>query len=136
MIAAAVSSPRWLVTSAAQSYSNLGNVYARQGQWTDSVAAYQQALEKNPKILEAWLGLAVALEQVNRWPEAEFAYQNAVRLSPDSARAHFFYSRFRNIAAGPQKPNRASAGPRVGPGGTGVAMNENFSGSNSPVSRC
>lgn len=94
LIAAAVSYPRWLVSSAAQSYSNLGNVYARQGQWTESVGAYQEALDRNPKILEAWLGLGVALEQVNRWPEAEIAYQNALRLSPDSPRAHFFYSRF------------------------------------------
>ena len=54
---------------------------ARQGVWRDSLALWSDTLRKNPASRNAALGLAEALRDARRLPEAEAACRRAVELS-------------------------------------------------------
>jgi tetratricopeptide (TPR) repeat protein len=54
-----------------------GNLLERQTKYTDAVAAYKQALERDAKLQRAGLSLAGALSKLGRFDEAEGAIQAA-----------------------------------------------------------
>lgn len=59
------------------------------GQVADAVAVLQALVEQFPDSLEAWFTLGQAQGMLERQPQAEFAFLQAVRLRPDMPEAHF-----------------------------------------------
>jgi Flp pilus assembly protein TadD len=52
-----------------------------------AVVRYDQALEKGYRNPDAWAGKGVALQQLERYPDALEAYDHALSLKPDHALA-------------------------------------------------
>jgi len=59
-----------------------------QGQYNDSVNFYQEALEKNPKSLDAALGATLPLLAQQRWQEAAKYAQQVLASSPNQYTAY------------------------------------------------
>lgn len=64
------------ITTAAQGYYNLGNIYFQQSLYVEAVAAYQQALLRNPLDQDARYNLELALRQLQPSPPPD-QQQNA-----------------------------------------------------------
>jgi tetratricopeptide (TPR) repeat protein len=67
-------------------WMGMGNLALGQGGVDDAIQDFSHALELQPSA-EGYLGLGRALAQANRRPEALAAYQQALKLDPDSAEA-------------------------------------------------
>lgn len=66
----------------------LGGLYQEQGRWQEARELWERLLEKHPTIVEAHLGLALALERSGSLPEASNAYLRAMDLAPDRPEAY------------------------------------------------
>lgn len=93
VIAAGIGFPRWRQPSFAQSYEKLGNAWARERNWPEAIASYQQSLERNPREVGALTGLGLAYEATNRFAEARGAFEAAVAAGPNNAIAHYLLGR-------------------------------------------
>ena len=71
-------------------YLELGNLRIEQGQWQEAVRLFKMALElqnyERPPT-ELWLALGQAYQAGGDREEAEAAYQNALKINPDSPEA-------------------------------------------------
>jgi tetratricopeptide (TPR) repeat protein len=67
-------------------WMGMGNLALDHGEVDDAIRDFSRALELQPS-LEEYLSLGRALAQANRRPEALAAYQQALKLAPDSADA-------------------------------------------------
>lgn len=67
----------------AQAQFELGNTYARGGQWDQALAAYQKAIELDPNYQSAYANLGVVYYQLEQLDLAESQYQKALELNPD-----------------------------------------------------
>ena len=74
-------------------YFALGNVYARQPQWTQAQQAYFQAYQLQPDNADYAYNLAVALEHIGQTKIALGYYRKAVALSSAKGHASFDASR-------------------------------------------
>jgi tetratricopeptide (TPR) repeat protein/serine/threonine protein kinase len=72
----------------ATAYFNLGNVLEKTGNLAESIAAYQQALQLQPKFAEALTNLAVALQAKGDWRAALAATRKAIASNPSYPEAH------------------------------------------------
>ncbi|MEL6765172.1 MAG: tetratricopeptide repeat protein, partial [Cyanobacteria bacterium J06607_6] len=70
------------------SYVNLGTALRLQGQFSEAIAAYQQALRLNPNFAEAQNNLGNALKEQGKFSEAIAAYRQALQLNPSYVVAH------------------------------------------------
>ncbi len=66
----------------------LGGLYQEQGSWQEARELWERLLEKHPSIVEAHLGLALALERSGSLPESANAYLRAMDLAPDRPEAY------------------------------------------------
>ncbi len=66
----------------------LGRVERLLGRPEDAARDFERAIGERPSSVEAWLGLAGALEQLGRTAEAERAFRRAVELQPGWWGAH------------------------------------------------
>jgi len=73
--------------------NNLANSDYALGDYAAAETHYRRAIQVAPDFVEAHEGLAGALEQQNRIPEARAQYEHALRLNPASANAHYYYAR-------------------------------------------
>jgi Flp pilus assembly protein TadD/TolB-like protein len=64
-----------------EAWNNLGAVEARRGRYTEAVEAFEQALAGDPADPEFAFNLAVCLDQLKRFEEAEHHFQEAARLN-------------------------------------------------------
>jgi len=71
----------------ATAHFNLANGLAGQGHWTEAEEEYRKAVIVNPSYANAYFGLGVALNQLEREDEAEDALKAALRIKPDLAQA-------------------------------------------------
>ncbi len=69
-------------------HNNLGNALREDGQITQAMAHYQEALRLKPDYAEAHNNLGIALEKMRQTPEAMSEYETALRLKPDYPEAH------------------------------------------------
>lgn len=60
----------------------LGRLYYSSGQYGDSIAEFQKALEITPKSADSFIGLGKAFAKTNRSAEAESSYRQAIELDP------------------------------------------------------
>ncbi|MEJ2009086.1 MAG: tetratricopeptide repeat protein [Acidobacteriota bacterium] len=67
----------------------LGRILFRKGQPREAVPYFQAALRASPKYKDALIGLGQAELQINQPQKALEPLQTAVKLYPDSSRAHF-----------------------------------------------
>jgi Flp pilus assembly protein TadD len=54
-------------------------------EYEQALIQYQHAIQENPRDVEAWNGLASALESLKRYDEAIDAYTHAIELAPNDA---------------------------------------------------
>ena len=71
-----------------------GRQAARAGRYGQAVGFFEKALESNPDVVNAALGLARALTAEKRRQEAETVYRQALERFPDEARVPFGYGNF------------------------------------------
>ena len=71
------------------------NKLAAEGLWKEAYYRWQKALPPNGSSAALHNNLAVALESLNRLPEAEQEYQLALKLAPDNSIIKGNYDRFR-----------------------------------------
>jgi tetratricopeptide (TPR) repeat protein len=64
-----------------------GNFLARTGRREEAVAAYREAVRKEPGNIAAWNNLGCALGELGRRTEAAAAFEETLRLKPDHASA-------------------------------------------------
>lgn len=67
----------------AEDYLNLSLNYYRSGQFTEAIAAAQEALRMNPQFAEAYNNIAASYQSMSRWDEGIAAARQALRLKPD-----------------------------------------------------
>ncbi len=79
--------------SAARTYFNQGQEYAKKQNWYLAVQAYQQAVRLDPKFLDAWNNLGHALRKTKAYDKALEAYKRALEIKPDFADAHEYLGR-------------------------------------------
>lgn len=60
---------------------NLGKKYYRQNSFGLAEQHFRRAVEKGPKSLEAWIGLAASYDKLRRFDLADRAYAQAIRLA-------------------------------------------------------
>jgi tetratricopeptide (TPR) repeat protein len=70
-------------------YNNLGAVLERQGNLTEAIACYQEALHIKPDLAEAHDNLGRVLVSQGRMEEAQAHLLRALELSPKMASAHY-----------------------------------------------
>jgi len=69
-------------------HGNLGYALLQQGNASEAITQYEQALRLRPDYAEAHNNLGNALLQQGKVPEAIMQYEQALRLRPDYAEAH------------------------------------------------
>lgn len=68
---------------------NLGNTLYQLGRVQGAIERYRQALEIDPRYVEAWNDLGNALADIGHREEAVDALQRALQLHPQYADAHY-----------------------------------------------
>ena len=84
----------------AKTFAEVGGIYARAGRYDEARQAFQQsvALDSSVENRSAFVGLAEALEVLDRRDEARDAYRAAIRMAPEELSVrkrlinHFLYS--------------------------------------------
>jgi predicted double-glycine peptidase len=71
--------------SASETWDNKGNASRKMGKYNDAIAAYDRAIELNPKLAEAWYGKGEALFDLEKYCESINAYDIASYLKPEWA---------------------------------------------------
>jgi tetratricopeptide (TPR) repeat protein len=69
-----------------------------EGRLEDAVTTYRIAIEGDPEFADAWQGLALALNDLQRWDEAIEAAKKLCDLTPDDVLAHTTLSRIYQAA--------------------------------------
>ena len=81
-------------TRGAESYTELGIEYFRQGKYELSRTKLEKALELDPDLPNAHGAIAILYEKVGETKLAEKHYKRALRLDPDNARQQNNYGQF------------------------------------------
>ena len=72
----------------AQKQFNRGNILKSQGNFSEAIAYFKNALVYQPDLLEAATNLAVTLHQIGDLTEAATYYLRSIQIDPNSAQAH------------------------------------------------
>jgi len=83
-----------------EGHAALGDLYRKSGQFMESIAEYNLALQTDNRRATAWRGLGQAMAELERESEAEDALSRAIELDPDdlvsySALGGYYFSRAR-----------------------------------------
>ena len=68
-------------------FNFIAGIYRRQGRWRDSLAAYQRALDLDPRDRRMLCLAAIDYTLVRDWSAASACYHRALEIAPDSAPA-------------------------------------------------
>ncbi len=68
-------------------FNFIAGIYRRQGRWRESLAAYQRALDLDPRDQRMLCFAAIDYSLVRDWSAASACYHRALEIAPDSARA-------------------------------------------------
>jgi predicted O-linked N-acetylglucosamine transferase (SPINDLY family) len=77
-----------LQPDSAKTYFETGNAFKKQGQLSEAIESYQQALKLKPDYVEALNNLANVFYEQGKLAEAIQSYQRALHLKPEYALAH------------------------------------------------
>lgn len=75
------------ITKAKNAY-NRGNKAVKLRQFQEAIDAYNQAIELDPAMANAYYGKAIALKYLKQYDESETAYQKAIELDPTNSKAY------------------------------------------------
>jgi len=97
--------------------SNLGSAYYKLKEHEKAVDALERAVKATPDHSRAHTSLGLALEALGRWPDAEKAFREAIRVAPDVPYTDVARTR---LEEGPRKPGDkleipAASAPRSAP---------------------
>ena len=67
----------------AESYANLGNIYARTGVLDEAIAAWEKAIKLQPGLSGVYNNLGSAYLQKNDYMKAVYWYEKAIEITPD-----------------------------------------------------
>jgi tetratricopeptide (TPR) repeat protein len=84
-----------------------------EGRMDDAIASYREAIALDGEFADGWQGLALALNQVGRHPEAIEAAQRLCELTPDDVLAHTTLSRIYQAAGMVPEAEAAGAQARI-----------------------
>ena len=70
------------------SWNLLGVIHARQGRWSDAMAALEKAVHREPRDVDAWTSLGWLSSELKQVDKAREAFRRALALDPGYARAH------------------------------------------------
>ena len=79
----------WLFRRKELGWYNKGEKLRKSERYEDAIAAYEQAIQIQPKYYEAWYAKASLLYQLQRYEEALVAYEKIIQLQPEEAHAWF-----------------------------------------------
>lgn len=88
-----LAAPRWLHVVHDDTWQQIGHARLEEARAGDALAAYERALELNPRAGHAWLGKGLALVELGRWHASLEALERAVALEPGFPPAQFFLGR-------------------------------------------
>ncbi|UCH95230.1 MAG: tetratricopeptide repeat protein [Candidatus Aminicenantes bacterium] len=74
-----------------------GNHLARQGLWKEAYYRWNRALEQGKESAALYNNIAIALEEMGKFEEAEKAYQKALKLSPNNQTVQGNYNKFKKM---------------------------------------
>ena len=69
---------------------NLGNCYSQMRMFQEALAAYGEALERNPRSPRAWQNQALALMECGEFKRAGASLDRAIECDPDSADSLYY----------------------------------------------
>ena len=84
-----------------------------EGKLDDAVARYREAIALDAEFADGWQGLALALNQLERHPEAIEAGKRLCELTPDDVLAHTTLSRIYQAAGMVPEAEAAGAQARI-----------------------
>jgi tetratricopeptide (TPR) repeat protein len=73
----------------ADALNSVGLFFSTRGELENGNAMYRRALAARPNFPDAWVNLGLNLRILGQYAPALLAFQEAIRLAPDSARAHW-----------------------------------------------
>lgn len=76
---------------ASQKQLNKAQQLQRQGQLDEALEAFSLALEENPKLVEAYMGIGEIYRERGDFESASQSYRQATEISPNSFDAHFYH---------------------------------------------
>lgn len=79
----------WALRANPQDQMRLGMELARQGRLAEAVAAYEKALQMDPKLVEAHVSLVSLCGQLGQFDKGEEHFQAAVRFDPKDPASYF-----------------------------------------------
>ena len=71
------------------SWYDMGNARAKEGDNEDALIAYDKALEVDPNHVRAWNNKGIALSRLKRFEEAIGCYDKAIEIEPQYANAWY-----------------------------------------------
>jgi tetratricopeptide (TPR) repeat protein len=80
--------PRW-----AAAHHNLGQTFARMGEYDKAIAEFQNAAELDTRLVRSWLGLSKVYFLQQRYAEGEAAARRALQIDPVNSDAKYFLGR-------------------------------------------
>jgi tetratricopeptide (TPR) repeat protein len=86
--------PQW-----AAAHYNLGQTYARRGEYASAIEEFENAAELDAKMVRPWIGLAKIRLLQNQYAAAETAARRALEIDPVNIDAKYFLGRIL-VAAG------------------------------------
>lgn len=84
-----------------------------EGKVDEAIAKYREAIAVDPDFADGWQGLALALNQLGRHPEAIEAAKRLCELTPDDVLAHTTLSRIYQAADMVPEAEAAGAQARI-----------------------
>lgn len=79
-------------------YALMASYYQQEGQFAEAVDTYSLLLEQNSDIADWWVGMAIGLDQMQRYNDAVLAYRQALALpNLKSSLASFSQSRLQQL---------------------------------------
>ncbi|MGD1020934.1 MAG: tetratricopeptide repeat protein [Verrucomicrobiia bacterium] len=70
-------------------HNNLGSVFLKEGEASEAIGQFEQAVRIKPDYAEGHNNLGVALVRLGRIQEAVVQYEQALRIKPADAKAHY-----------------------------------------------
>ena len=80
------------LVDSAEHWVNLGNCLFDQQKWTGAVAAYEQALARNPNDHESWRNMGAAEQSLGRLDRAQAALDRSLTIAPTDVNTQIRYA--------------------------------------------
>ncbi|MCX5661717.1 MAG: tetratricopeptide repeat protein [Planctomycetota bacterium] len=90
MVLAGCQGPQSAGSPKGQQYVQAGREYQQQGLNDSALAAFALALEENPRLVDAYMGMGDIYRQQGKLDDAGKSYEQAATLAPTSYDAHYY----------------------------------------------